>query len=100
MSTESGDRREHLVRIANGAILSQNVRVLAGRQADYLYATIDSPTLAWGWTRPEVGPLWLAADSAVVPTCGRCMSKNSGARGLGGYGPLSGGGRLSASDVG
>jgi hypothetical protein len=46
--TESGDRREHLVRVANGAILSQTERVLAGtgRQADYLYATIDSPALA------------------------------------------------------
>jgi hypothetical protein len=49
-----GRQREHLVRLANGAILSQNERVLATH-----YATIDSPTLAWGWTRPEVGPLWL-----------------------------------------
>ena len=56
MNTEPGDRREHLVRIANGAILSQNKQILAGRQADYPYATIDSPTLACGWTHPEVGP--------------------------------------------
>jgi uncharacterized protein YndB with AHSA1/START domain len=31
VSTESGDRPEHLIRIANGAILSQNERVPAGR---------------------------------------------------------------------
>jgi len=70
VSTESGDRREHLVRIANGAILSQNERVPAGRQANYLYATIDSPTLAWGWTRPEVGPLWFA-DPPTARSCRR-----------------------------
>jgi hypothetical protein len=40
VSTEAGDRREHLVRIANGAILSQNEPVPAERQST-ITVTLD-----------------------------------------------------------